>query len=53
MKKACEKNKILTVTGILAIHCRAKLTFGLTAQQTVAQKIQSFVADGDAFFYQQ
>ena len=50
MKKACERNKILTVTGILAIHCRAKLDFTLTAQQTPAQKIQSFVTDGDAFF---
>ena len=50
MKKACEKNKILTVTGILAIHCRAKLDFTLTAQQTAAQKIQSFITAGDAFF---
>lgn len=50
MKKACERNKILTVTGILAIHCRADLDFTLTAQQTPAQKMQSFVADGDAFF---
>lgn len=50
MKKACERNKILTVTGILAIHCRADLDFTLTAQQTAAQKIQSFVTDGDAFF---
>ena len=50
MKKACERNKILTVTGILAIHCRADLDFTLTAQQTAAQKIQSFVAAGDAFF---
>jgi len=50
MKKPCEKNKILTVTGILAIHCRAKLDLTLTAEQTAAQKIQSFIADGDAFF---
>ena len=50
MKKPCEKNKILTVTGILAIHCRAKLDLALTAGQTAAQKIQSFIADGDAFF---
>ena len=50
MKKACERNKILTVTGILAIHCRADLDFALTAQQTPAQKIQSFIAAGDAFF---
>lgn len=50
MKSACEKNKILTVTGILAIHCRAKLDLTLTAEQTAAQKIQSFIANGDAFF---
>jgi len=50
MKKACEKNKILTVTGILAIHCRAKLDLTLTEEQTAEQKIQSFIADGDAFF---
>ncbi len=50
MKKPCEKNKILTVTGILAIHCRAKLDLTLTAEQTAAQKIQSFIANGDAFF---
>ena len=50
MKKPCEKNKILTVTGILAIHCRAKLDLALTAGQTAAQKIQSFIDDGDAFF---
>ena len=50
MKKPCEKNKILTVTGILAIHCRAKLDLSLTAEQTAAQKIQSFIANGDAFF---
>ena len=50
MKKPCEKNKILTVTGILAIHCRAKLDLTLTAEQTAAEKIQSFIADGDAFF---
>lgn len=50
MKKPCEKNKILTVTGILAIHCRAKLDLTLTAQQTAAQKIQSFIDNGDAFF---
>ena len=50
MKKACEKNKILTVTGILAIHCRAKLDLSLTEEQTAEQKIQSFIADGDAFF---
>lgn len=50
MKKACEKNKILTVTGILAIHCRAKLDLTLTEGQTAAEKIQSFIADGDAFF---
>ena len=50
MKKACEKNKILTATGILAIHCRAKLDLTLTAQQTAAQKIQSFITAGDAFF---
>jgi len=50
MKRACEKNKILTVTGILAIHCRAKLDLTLTGGQTAEQKIQSFIADGDAFF---
>ena len=50
MKRPCEKNKILTVTGILAIHCRAKLDLTLTGGQTAAQKIQSFIADGDAFF---
>ena len=50
MKRACEKNKILTVTGILAIHCRAKLNLTLTAGQTAAGKIQSFIANGDAFF---
>ena len=50
MKKPCEKNKILTVTGILAIHCRAKLDLSLTAEQTAAQKIQSFIDNGDAFF---
>lgn len=50
MKKPCEKNKMLTVTGILAIHCRAKLVLTLAAQQTAAEKIQSFIANGDAFF---
>ena len=50
MKRACEKNKILTVTGILAIHCRAKLDLALTAGQTAGQKIQSFIDNGDAFF---
>lgn len=50
MKKPCEKNKILTVTGILAIHCRAKLDLTLTGGQTAAQKIQSFIDNGDAFF---
>lgn len=50
MKRACEKNKILTVTGILAIHCRAKLDLTLTAGQTAEQKIKSFIANGDAFF---
>ena len=50
MKKACERNKILTVTGILAIHCRADLDFALTESQTAAEKIQSFITDGDAFF---
>jgi hypothetical protein len=50
MKKPCEKNKILTVTGILAIHCRAKLNLTLTGGQTAAEKIQSFIANGDAFF---
>ena len=50
MKKPCEKNKILTVTGILAIHCRAKLDLTLTGEQTAAQKIQSFIDNGDAFF---
>ena len=50
MKRACEKNKILTVTGILAIHCRAKLVLTLTSGQTAAEKIQSFIANGDAFF---
>ena len=50
MKKPCEKNKILTVTGILAIHCRAKLDLSLTGGQTAEQKIQSFIAEGDAFF---
>lgn len=50
MKRACEKNKILTVTGILAIHCSAKLDLSLTQGQTAAQKIQSFIDNGDAFF---
>lgn len=50
MKKPCEKNKILTVTGILAIHCRAKLDLTLTGSQTAAEKIQSFIDNGDAFF---
>ena len=50
MKKPCEKNKILTVTGILAIHCRAKLDLALTEGQTAAQKLQSFIDNGDAFF---
>ena len=50
MKRACEKNKILTVTGILAIHCSAKLDLTLTGGQTAAQKIQSFIDNGDAFF---
>jgi hypothetical protein len=50
MKKACEKNKILTVTGILAIHCRANLDLTLTEGQTAEQKIQSFIDNGDAFF---
>jgi hypothetical protein len=50
MKKPCEKNKILTVTGILAIHCRAKLDLTLTGDQTAAEKIQSFIDNGDAFF---
>lgn len=50
MKKPCEKNKMLTVTGILAIHCRAKLDLSLTQGQTAAQKIQSFISEGDAFF---
>jgi len=50
MKKACERNKILTVTGILAIHCRAKLDLTLTAGQTAEEKIKSFIDNGDAFF---
>ena len=50
MKRACEKNKILTVTGILAIHCRAKLDLTLTIGQTAEQKFQSFIDNGDAFF---
>lgn len=50
MKKACERNKILTVTGILAIHCRAKLDLTLTTGQTAEQKIHSFIDNGDAFF---
>lgn len=50
MKKPCEKNKMLTVTGILAIHCRAKLVLTLTAGQTASQKIKSFIDNGDAFF---
>jgi len=50
MKRACEKNKILTVTGILAIHCRANLDLTLTEGQTAAQKIKSFIDNGDAFF---
>ena len=50
MKRACEKNKILTVTGILAIHCSAKLDLTLTEGQTAEQKIQSFINAGDAFF---
>ena len=34
----------------MAIHCRAKLDLTLTAGQTAAKKIQSFIAGGDAFF---
>ena len=52
MKKACERNKILTVTGIIGIHCKAKLDFAITeaAGQTPAKQIQEFINAGDAFF---
>ena len=53
MKKACERNKILTVTGILAIHCRADLDFALTAQQTPAQKNTVVYRCWRCIFYQQ
>lgn len=49
MKKACERNKILTVTGIIGIHCRADLDFVL-AGDTTAERLQDFIDDGDAFF---
>jgi len=49
MKKACESNKILTVTGIIGIHCRADLDFVLDSD-TAAERLQEFIDDGDAFF---
>ena len=49
MKKACERNKILAVTGIVAIHCRAELDFVLDGD-TAAERLQQFVDAGDAFF---
>ena len=49
MKKACERNKILTVTGIIGIHCRAELDFVLSGN-TTAERLQQFVDAGDAFF---
>lgn len=49
MKKVCEKNKILTVTGIIGIHCRANLNFNL-GSDTPEQRLQQFIANGDAFF---
>lgn len=49
MKKACERNKILSVTGIVAIHCRAELDFDLD-NDTAAERLQEFIDAGDAFF---
>ena len=49
MKKACERNKILTVTGLIGIHCRADLDFVLDGD-TPAERIQQFIDAGDAFF---
>lgn len=49
MKKACERNKILTVTGIIGIHCKADLDFILDGD-TTAERLQQFIDDGDAFF---
>lgn len=49
MKTACDRNKILTVTGIIGIHCKADLDFVLSAD-TTAERLQQFVDDGDAFF---
>jgi len=49
MKTACDRNKILTVTGIIGIHCKADLDFVLSAD-TTAERLQRFVDDGDAFF---
>ena len=49
MKKACERNKILAVTGIIGIHCRANLDFVLDGD-TTAERLQQFVDAGDAFF---
>lgn len=49
MKKACERNKILTVTGIIGIHCKADLDFDLDGD-TTAEKLQKFIDAGDAFF---
>ena len=53
MKTACDRNKILTVTGIIGIHCKADLDFNLsteTTPDTTAKRLQKFVDDGDAFF---
>jgi hypothetical protein len=53
MKTACDRNKILTVTGIIGIHCKADLDFDLVSGGTTittAEKLQKFVNDGDAFF---
>lgn len=49
MKTACERNKILTVTGIIGIHCKADLDFVLDGD-TTAVRLQQFVDAGDAFF---
>ena len=49
MKTACDRNKILTVTGIIGIHCKADLDFALSTD-TTAERLQKFVDAGDAFF---
>lgn len=49
MKKACERNTILAVTGIIGIHCKADLDFVLDGD-TTAERLQDFIDDGDAFF---